>query len=75
MKKWLRRLLQGVLLMIMAFSVVEIGTYLWQRQHSNSQLNTVNRELEDLIQISADASTHSADEAIDVEHVDYTALM
>lgn len=75
MKKWLRRLLQGVLLMIMAFSVVEIGTYLWQRQHSNSQLNHVNRELEDLIQISADASTHSADEAVDVEHVDYTALM
>lgn len=73
MKKWLRRILQGILLMIMAFSVVEIGTYLWERQHSNSQLAHVNEQLADF-SIPKESLSHSSPEKKE-PLLDYSALM
>ncbi len=73
MKKWLRRIIQGILLMVMAFSIVEIGSYLWERQHSNSQLSQINQQLSDLT-IPPAASVGSS-EGNKEELVDYVALM
>lgn len=73
MKKWLRRIIQGILLMVMAFSIVEIGSYLWARQHSNSQLSRINKQLSDLAVPTA--SSTGASGGKQEELVDYTALM
>lgn len=73
MKKWLRRIIQGILLMVMAFSLVEIGTYLWERRHSNSQLSQINQQLSDLT-LSPAASVDSS-EGNKEKLVDYVALM
>lgn len=73
MKKWLRRLIQGIFLMIMAFSVVEIGTYLWERQKSNSEIAAVQKQLADL-SIPKEASSASS-AAQNAPMLDYEALM
>lgn len=73
MKKWLRRIVQGILLMVMAFSIVEIGSYLWARQHSNSQLSRINKQLSDLAVPTAFSTGASGSKQ--EELVDYTALM
>lgn len=59
--------------MVMAFSLVEIGTYLWERRHSNSQLSQINQQLSDLT-LSPAASVDSSEGNKD-KLVDYAALM
>lgn len=59
--------------MVMAFSLVEIGTYLWERRHSNSQLSQINQQLSDLT-LSPAASVDSS-EGNKEKLVDYVALM
>lgn len=73
MKKWLRRIIQGILLMVMAFSLVEIGTYLWERRHSNSQLSQINQQLSDLT--LSPATSVDSSEGNKEKLVDYVALM
>lgn len=70
MKKWVRRLVQGVLLMIMAFSVVEIGSYLYERQKSDREFSEINQGINDIVG-KAD-SVESSDAKVSV---DYAALM
>ena len=59
--------------MVMAFSLVEIGTYLWERRHSNSQLSQINQQLSDLT--LSPATSVDSSEGNKEKLVDYVALM
>lgn len=78
MKKWLRRIVQGVLLMIMAFSLLEIGDYFYERYKSDQAFNAINKEVGDLVRTEAVSDAGAQVVAAEEEKepaVDYEALM
>lgn len=74
MKKWLKRLIQLIFLLIMVFCLMEIFSYLKKRHDNDKELSRVQSELSDIVpeQIS-EASIEEG--AANPDLVDYKALM
>lgn len=73
MKKWLKRIVQGVLLLIMAFSLFEIGDYFYERFRSDRAFDEIHQQVSDLIQ-GEDNSSQGASGSY-TSKTDYEALM